>query len=230
MQTNHCAKKTRLITEFIILYLGIPVFLRMFPIITKRITGNAIILPVIPILLITFTIVLCILRKDNSFNKRLFYFIPSVKKDFRQYLSIAIRFVVGAIFLTILLLVIHPEALFSFPKNNPQFWCIVMFGYPLISVYPQGIIYRAFYAHRYAKCFPPSLQIFIGALAFACAHIPFGNIYAILFTFVGGILFLSTYRASNSLILAAIEHALFGDFLFTIGWGQFFFHAGILAS
>lgn len=231
MNKSNCSpSKARLITEFILLYLGIPVFLRVLPIATKRMTGHAFALPIIPVLLIFFIIILYILRKDKTFNKRAFFFVPKIKLNPRPYLLIAIRFLIGATFLTILLLLIRPEAVLSFPKNNPKFWCVVMCCYPLISVYPQGVIYRAFYEHRYAKCFPPSIQIFVGALAFACAHIPFGNIYALLFTFVGGLMFLATYRATNSLILAAIEHALFGDFLFTIGWGHFFFHAGTLAT
>ena len=231
-QSNSCNSEIRLITEFIPLYLGIPVFLSILPIATKRMTGHALTLPVIPVLLIIFAIVLFILLKDKTFNKEAFYRMPSIKTNPKPYLQIAIRFIIGASLLTILLYLIKPEAILSFPKNKPQFWCIVMCCYPLISVYPQGVIYRALYEHRYSKCFPfpASLQILIGALAFACAHIPFGNIYAILFTFIGGIMFLSTYRATNSLILAAIEHALFGDFLFTIGWGQFFFHAGTLAT
>lgn len=229
-QSNSSNTKIRLITEFILLYLGIPVFLRILPIATKRMTGHAFSLPVIPVLLIIFVVIFFILLKDKSFDKKAFVRMPSIKANPKPYLQIAIRFIIGASLLTVLLYFIKPEAILSFPKNKPQFWCVVMCCYPLISVYPQGVIYRALYEHRYAKCFPISLQIFIGALAFACAHIPFGNIYAILFTFIGGIMFLSTYRATNSLILAAIEHALFGDFLFTIGWGQFFFHAGTLAT
>lgn len=222
--------KFRLVTEFILLYLGIPLFLRILPIASKRMTGYAFSLPIIPVLLIIFIIILYILRKDKSFNKRVFFYIPSIKKNLKQYYLIGIRFLIGATILTILLLNLYPHAILSFPKNNPKFWCLVMLCYPLISVYPQGVIYRAFYEHRYAKCFHPSLQIFLGALAFSFAHLPFGNIYALLFTFIGGLMFLSTYRATNSLILAAFEHALFGDFLFTIGWGQFFFHAGTLAA
>lgn len=229
-QSNYSPSKTRLITEFILLFLGIPVFLRILPLATKRMTGHAFALPVIPVLLIFFVVILYILLRSKSFDKSKFLFIPSPKKSFRPYALIAIRFIIGAAFLTILLLLVRPESVLSFPKNNLKFWCIVMCCYPLISVYPQGVIYRAFYEHRYANCFPPKLQILVGALAFACAHIPFGNIYALLFTFVGGLMFLATYRATNSLILAAIEHAIFGDFLFTIGWGQFFFHAGTLAT
>ena len=31
-----------------------------------------------------------------------------------------------------------------------------------------------------------------------------------------------------SLLFSGIEHALYGNFLFTIGWGEYFFHAGTL--
>ena len=219
-----------LLAEFILLYLGIPVFLRLLPIASQRMIGQALSLPIIPVLLVIFVIILFLLLKDKSFNRAALTFIPSFKAHPKPYIQIAVRFLIGAAVLTGLLLLIKPEALLSFPKGNPRFWCVVMFCYPLISVYPQGIIYRAFYNHRYSACFPKHLQVIIGALAFACAHIPFGNIYALAFTFVGGLMFLSTYRATGSLILAAIEHALFGDFLFTIGWGQFFFHAGTLAA
>lgn len=228
---NICSRsKLRLIAEFTLLYLGIPVLLRLLPIITKQIVGTAFALPIIPTLLVIFVIILYLLLKDNAFNRKALFSIPPFKQNSSPYLKIALRFFIGASALTILLLLIKPEALLSFPKNNTKFWCVVMCCYPLISVYPQGIIYRAFYMHRYANCFPERHQIIIGAIAFACAHIPFGNIYALLFTFIGGLLFLSTYKATNSLVLAAIEHALFGDFLFTIGWGQFFFHAGTLST
>ena len=63
----------------------------------------------------------------------------------------------------------------------------------------------------------------IGAAFFAWAHIVFHNVWACAFTFVGGLFFLSTYRRTGSLLFAAVEHALYGDFLFSIGWGAFFY-------
>ena len=56
----------------------------------------------------------------------------------------------------------------------------------------------------------------------------FANAFALAFTFVGGIFFLSSYRRTGSLLFSDLEHALYGDFLFTIGWGEYFFHAGTL--
>ena len=41
---------------------------------------------------------------------------------------------------------------------------------------------------------------------------------------VGGVLFARTYLTSGSLAMAALEHALYGNFIFTIGLGEFFFH------
>ena len=51
----------------------------------------------------------------------------------------------------------------------------------------------------------------------------FRNPWALLFTFAGGLLFLPTYRRTGSMLLANAEHALYGDFLFTVGWGRFFY-------
>jgi uncharacterized protein len=41
---------------------------------------------------------------------------------------------------------------------------------------------------------------------------------------LGGLLFSLTYQRSGSLLLTSIDHALFGNFIFTIGLGQFFHH------
>ncbi|WP_423804206.1 hypothetical protein [Nitrosomonas nitrosa] len=48
---------------------------------------------------------------------------------------------------------------------------------------------------------------------------------SVTFTFVGGIMFAYTYHRHRSLLLASIEHALYGCFVFTIGLGWFFYHA-----
>ena len=37
------------------------------------------------------------------------------------------------------------QDLFSFARNNPVLWAMVIVGYPILSVYPQAIIFRAFF-------------------------------------------------------------------------------------
>jgi membrane protease YdiL (CAAX protease family) len=41
---------------------------------------------------------------------------------------------------------------------------------------------------------------------------------------IGGLLFALTYQHSGSLLLTCLDHALFGNFIFTVGLGQFFYH------
>ena len=97
--------------------------------------------------------------------------------------------------------------------------------YPLLSVYPQELFFRAFFFHRYRRLFGQGMATVVAsALLFGFVHIVFGNWISILLSSVGGMLFARTYFHSGSLALTCIEHALYGNFIFTIGLGEFFFH------
>jgi membrane protease YdiL (CAAX protease family) len=121
-----------------------------------------------------------------------------------------------------------PELLFSFVRSNPVSWALVMVLYPVLSVYPQGIIYRSFLMHRYAALFPSgTLLIIVSAAAFAFMHIIFRNPLAVALTFAGGLLFAWRYRVTGSLFTSSLEHALYGCWLFTVGLGQYFYHGRI---
>jgi len=118
-----------------------------------------------------------------------------------------------------------PELLFSFLKQRPAFWALVMVLYPLLSVFPQEILYRAFFFHRYKPLFGSGwMMIIASALAFGFVHIIFSNWLAVGLCVIGGVLFSLTYHQSSSLLLTCLEHAIFGNFIFTIGLGQFFYH------
>lgn len=131
--------------------------------------------------------------------------------------------------LVALLRCIHPDWLFSFMSSHPKFWLAVMFAYPALSVVPQGVIYRAFFRERYAALFPnPAARTLVAAACFSFCHVFFLNAWALLLTFVGGVLFWRTCERSGSLLLSNIEHAIYGDLVFTIGYGGFLYH-GTLA-
>lgn len=135
-----------------------------------------------------------------------------------------VRFLVAAAVMTAITVVYEPARLLAFPRERPGIYVLVMLLYPLLSVYPQGLIYRAFIIHRYRGLFGTGALAIIGsALAFGLAHVVLLNWIAPLFTLIGGLMFAHTYRKSGSLTVAAIEHAAYGNFLFTIGLGWYFY-------
>jgi len=63
----------------------------------------------------------------------------------------------------------------------------------------------------------------VNALCFSMAHIIFRNWIALVFTFVGSIVFSLTYIRSRSLNAVFIEHSIYGNIFFTNGFGIFFY-------
>ena len=138
---------------------------------------------------------------------------------------ILLYFTLAAIFLAAAVLLLTPQSLFNFPLTRPWFWLLIMFAYPLLSVIPQEIIFRMFFMQRYKHIFASrELMLVASGFAFGLAHLIFMNWVAPLLTAIGGMLFALTYTRHRSLALVCLEHALFGDFLFTIGLGFYFYH------
>jgi membrane protease YdiL (CAAX protease family) len=176
----------------------------------------------IPYLLVAATAVLFLLKHDPTFDStQLFawrnacaFLVPILLRDTicLAALGLAVR-------------ALAPELLFSFVKKSPGLWALVMLLYPLLSVYPQELLYRAWFFHRYAPLFGNGWGLFLAsAISFGFVHIIFRNNLAIFLCILGGLLFSLTYHQSGSLLLTCLDHALFGNFLFTIGLGQFFYH------
>lgn len=66
--------------------------------------------------------------------------------------------------------------LFAFPREDPLIWALVMVLYPLLSVYPQELIFRGFVFHRYATVFGDGARMAAAsAVAFGLVHIAFGR-------------------------------------------------------
>lgn len=119
-----------------------------------------------------------------------------------------------------------PGLFLNLPRSNPRLWILVMILYPVLSVYPQGIIYRAFVFERYRDLFgPPWAIVLASAFAFTYVHIVFRNKLALALTLLGGVLFGIRFLQTGSLFVSSLEHALYGCFMFTVGVGRSFHHA-----
>jgi uncharacterized protein len=120
-------------------------------------------------------------------------------------------------------LIAAPRSLFHFPRTRPIVWLVVMFLYPL-SAYAQEIVFRTFFFHRYGDLFSSARRrVLASGLLFGWAHVVVNNLVAIALASVAGIVFASTYEGSRSTLLASIEHALYGDFVFSVGLGSLFY-------
>lgn len=163
-----------------------------------------------------------LLMVDKTFDRAVFFRFPRDGTILKQML---LRFIISAAALISLVYLFYPDLAFSFPREKPKLWLVVMLLYPVFSVYPQELIYRTLIFHRYRQLFPSEQTVILAsAITFGLVHMIMGNLLAVLISFVGGVIFAKTYSRSNSLLLVSLEHALYGQLIFTIGLGQFFFH------
>jgi membrane protease YdiL (CAAX protease family) len=140
-----------------------------------------------------------------------------------EWRRILASYLIAAAGLTGLLWRFKPDALFSLVEQHPGIWLLVMVAYPVVSVLPQELIYRAFFFERYRPLFGRGAGLpAASALVFAFGHLVFHNWPATVLTLAGGWLFARTYQRTGSLRAVAAEHALYGCAVFTIGYGQFF--------
>jgi len=165
--------------------------------------------------------VLFVLRADRSFDPGLLVRHSGLAAGFTKLL---LRDAPLVLVLGLAVWLFSSQLLFSLVKSAPGIWFLVVIFYPIFSVYPQELVYRAYFFHRYRPIFGSDTRMIVAnALLFGFVHIIFGSWISVSLTAIGGVLFGLTYRKSGSLLLACLEHALFGDFIFTIGLGRYFY-------
>lgn len=202
--------KTRLISEFIILYLMLPLMIMMdwMPV------------PLLLILLVLGIAVHLFLYHDHDFNRNNFINWKSGRGEIWKILALFIP--LGAL-MVLLIWRIDETKLFYLPSINPWFLIIISIFYPVFSVVPQGLAYRALFFHRYGSLFPGrTIQIVVSAAVFSLGHILYKNALVLLLAFIAGLIFAYRYRKTDSLLISILEHSLYGVWLFTCGLGYFF--------
>jgi membrane protease YdiL (CAAX protease family) len=140
-------------------------------------------------------------------------------KDFWYW--IRFKFLLIVLVTTLFVYFSHPSDLFFVPLNKPGLFAVIVLVYTFLSVWPQEVIYRTFFVVRYADLFPSKgLLIFVNAILFSLAHVFFRSTLVLVLTFLGGLLFAWTFLRFRSTMLVSVEHALYGNWLFTVGMGQ----------
>lgn len=208
--------------EFFALFVGLPVGWLLL----RRVVDAPV--PVIPALWMLSVVCLVVLLRDPTFDRRRLWRAGRLRREVPRILAI---FAVLGAALAVLVLTTMPERLFGFARRSPRFWAVVMVLYPILSVYPQGIIYRGFVFHRYRRVVGDGAPLIVlSAAAFSLAHVVLGNGWAVVLTIPAGLLFAWTYHRTRSLLTSGLEHALYGDWVFTLGLGVYFYHGAAEAA
>lgn len=170
-------------------------------------------------LLAVFLVFTFLLLRSRNFDRKRFWI-----NGYKQWRTILVRFTAFALVSLISVLLFTPENVFILPRERSGLWILIMLLYPLWSAFPQELIYRGWFFHRYTALIQnEKLFIILNAALFSFSHIIFNNLLALILTFGGGILFAYTYRNSKSLWVVFIEHMLYGNWIFTVGIGQYFY-------
>jgi len=202
-------KKILLATELVLLFVALPLIF-YFDIIP---------VPKSILLFAGFAYCLTILLRDTTFEKK-----QLVATRIKGLRFILLRFAATALLLTAYLLVFEPENLLIIPTQMPWLWVGIMVFYPIWSALPQELIFRVFFFHRYRDLFTNfNLMVILNAFLFAFMHIIFNNWVALVGGFIVGLFWAQTYIKTRSLLTVSTEHAVYGNFIYTIGLGHYFY-------
>ena len=90
--------------------------------------------------------------------------------------------------------------------------------YLFFSVIPQEIIFRFLFFYRYKNYFNNFQIILINSFLFSLCHVIYFDIYILLFSLFGNLLFTYNYIKNKSLLLVIIEHFFFGQTIIILGF------------
>ena len=131
-----------------------------------------------------------------------------------------LHFICFDIFLIILIIIIFGNDVFTNELDFKKYFfiSILLLFYLFFSVIPQEIIFRFLFFYRYKDYFDQNEILLLNSLVFCFCHIIYFDIYILLLSFFGNLLFSFNYLKNKSLLLVTIEHFLIGQTLIILGF------------
>ena len=124
---------------------------------------------------------------------------------------------------------IRPEAAFQLLLSNPQLMLVIALLYPVLSAFPQELVFRPLFFGRYREILPRGRSAMVmNAAIFALAHLMYWSTTVIVMTFVGGLVFAWAYEVRRCFLMAVILHSIAGVILFAVGLGIFFYSGNVV--
>ena len=98
------------------------------------------------------------------------------------------------------------------------FMSILLLFYLLFSVIPQEIIFRFLFFYKYKDYFNKLEILLLNSSVFSICHLIYFDIYILLFSFFGNLLFTFNYMKNKSLLVVIVEHFLLGQTFIILGF------------
>ena len=98
------------------------------------------------------------------------------------------------------------------------FTSFLLLFYLLFSVIPQEIIFRFLFFFKYKDYFRKFEVLLLNSLVFSFCHLIYFDIYILLLSFFGNLLFTFNYMQNKSLLVVIVEHFLLGQTLMILGY------------
>ena len=129
-------------------------------------------------------------------------------------------FIIFDIFLIITMIVLFGDEFFlkDLDLKKYYFMSILLLFYLLFSVIPQEIIFRFLFFYKYKDYFNKFEILLLNSLVFSFCHLIYFDIYILLFSFFGNLLFTFNYMQNKSLLVVIVEHFLLGQTLIILGF------------
>jgi hypothetical protein len=200
-----------LATEFTGLFVLLPLLVRWRVIAAPRLV----------VLALVTAACIGLLWRDPTFDRSKLFSLGDLRGSLR---SIALRAAVAGAVITGLVLLLRPAAFMAMPGQAPGLWLAGLVLYPVVSAWPQEVVFRLFFFHRYEPLFGRSTWLVAAnAVAFGFIHTIYPNAVAPLLSVPAGLLLALTWRRTRSMGPVWLEHTAYGLLLFTLGLGDFFF-------
>ena len=129
-------------------------------------------------------------------------------------------FIFFDIFLIISMIILFGDDFFlkDLDLTKYYFTSVLLLFYLLFSVIPQEIIFRFLFFYKYKDYFNKFEMLLLNSLVFSFCHLIYFDIYILLFSFFGNLLFTLNYIKNKSLLVVIVEHFLLGQTLIILGF------------
>ena len=212
------ASKAQLWIEFIALFVGVPILMAVFfeEIQQQRaLFGTVWALALMSVLL---------LWRTPGWSLKMLFQGP-VFSEWRLILGF---FAFSAVTSSAFVFAINPNMFLWMVFSRPELWIMIMVAYPILSAWPQEVIYRSLFFERYGVLFSSTaLLILANGAVFGFGHVFYMNWITISMTAVGGAVMGWAYLRNRSMALAWVLHAIAGNIVFTVGLGRFFYSGNV---